>query len=139
VQRASEGFVDGGRLNERIVLAACEVLLSPPSDAGPTLDAAAAFQRAAQRGVASTGRAAVFSAMATTRRNWIDDGPAERLVYVVRWDNLSWVPSGPPCPDGRGRGPAIGTRTVIIEAETGSVLLDRLRGTTGRPAVSSDR
>lgn len=105
------------------------VSLTPaPPESRPALDAAAAYQRAARRVGASIGRSTVGLAMATTRLVWDDGGPAERLVYVVRWDNVSWMPSGPRRADGRGRGPVIGTRTVLVDAGTGALLLHILNG-----------
>lgn len=106
-------------------------LTPPPPQLRPALDAAAAYQRAARQGGAATARPTVGLAMATTRLSWDDDGPVERLVYMVQWHNVSWMPSGPPRPDGRGHGPAVGTRTVLVDAGTGALLLHNLTGTQG--------
>jgi hypothetical protein len=125
VQRWSRAYDDLGVLAEPAELIHEGVSLRPPPPVSRSvLDVAAAYQRAARHRGASPGRPTVVLAAGTARVSWHDDGPAERLVYVVRWDNLMFPSSGPARRDGRPSGSVIGTRTVIVDSGTGKVLLD---------------
>jgi hypothetical protein len=126
VQRGDLPFNDLGILAEPIELPGEGVLLSPPpADLRPSLDAPAAYQRAERQGGPSSTRPTVALALGIVRPggNWDDGGLAERLVYVVRWDNVNLRFYGPPRRDGRPHGPAVGTRTGIVDAATGAGLL----------------
>jgi hypothetical protein len=124
VQRGISAFDDLGVLAEPVELAGEGVSLRPPPpNLYPVLDAAAAYQQASRQGGASSARPTVALAVGITRLSWDDGGPAERLVYVVGWDNVNLRFFGPPRRDGRPHGAAVGTRTVIVDAGTGTGLL----------------
>jgi len=62
--------------------------------------------------------------------HWPDDKLDERLVYIVRWDEVSWMPSYPAGTDSRRRRPAVGSRTALIDAATGTFLGTHMSGTS---------
>ena len=104
----------------------------------PVLDVAAGYQRAVRQAGASAARPTVVLAVGTARLTWHDDGPAERLVYVVQWRDLMLSPSGPPRRDERPRGPMVGTRTVIVVSSVSRSIV-RSRITAARKSFNSGR
>lgn len=93
-------------------------LRPPPSDVVPEIDADAAYNAARAYHAAPNQ----------------DDGPTillavadihERvnvLVYLLRWENVRWTPSGPPRPSGHQRPPVVGLRMEVVDATTGTSL-----------------
>lgn len=107
------------------------VSFAPPSPTDEAaFDAARAYQLASHHGGRPPSSiAGVMLAMAHAQYEWPDGGPAQRLVYVVRWDGVTWMPSGPPMADGRGQpGPVVGTQTTVIDAISGAWLGTSLTG-----------
>lgn len=94
-------------------------LRPPPSDVAPEIDAEAAYSSARAHAPCPKGSGGPAISLA------IADSPdcVNTLVYVLRWENVPWSPSGPPQPVGSPPSPrAVGPCLVLIDATTGGSL-----------------
>jgi hypothetical protein len=71
-------------------------------------------------------RPSVMLAIGRREWGWPDKGPVERLIYVVRWENTTWMPSGGPAPGPDEPAPRLhhvhGPQTTLVDAGTGAHL-----------------
>jgi hypothetical protein len=101
-------------------------LRPPPRGVVPELDAEAAYRSARAHAPCPSqgGGPTIYLAIAD-----IPEG-LNTLVYVLRWDEVSWMPSFPAGSDPRTHLPAVGTKTTLVDAMTGEILGQRLTGTS---------
>ena len=99
-------------------------LVPPPHAPQVSFDAGHAYMLAVREGLSppSSSRPTIVVAVADNEFGWSDGQQGERLVYVVRWDEVRWMPSGPALPEGAHREPVVGLMTTIIDAGTGTRL-----------------
>lgn len=94
-------------------------LRPPPSHAVPKLAADAAWRSAREHTACprNSGGPSIFLAVADVRDS------IDTLVYVLRWEDVRWAPSGPPQRVGSPPRPdASGPCIVLIDAMTGASL-----------------
>ena len=113
------------------------VFTPPPPEEQPVISAAVAVVLARKTSHAPRQPAiptVQLVSRSVRRARRVDPDPG-RLAYLVRWDGVSWMPSGPaPGPGERRavRGPVTGALTVVIDAVTSEVLSTSLTGTRRR-------
>lgn len=114
-------------------------LAPPPPGITVAVDARTAYRIAQRRGGHPHDHGPTITlAQATTDNPCRTDSAGnmtrlieDRLVHVLRWDDITWWPSGPPLPPGHPpRGPVHGTQWIFVDAFTGEVVLHRLDGTS---------
>ena len=114
-------------------------LTPPPPGVAVAVDARTAYRIAQHRGGCQHDHGPTITlAQATTDTPYRTDSAGnetrlieDRLVQVLRWDDITWSPSGPPLPPGSPpRRPAHGTQWIFVDALTGEVVLHRLDGTS---------
>lgn len=124
-------FRDAGSLDvvDDDALPSFGLRLSPPqAHTRGTIDAATAFGVAMSFAPPSypADRPSVTLALGRRKWGWPDHGPIERLIYVVRWENTTWMPSGGPAPargEQAGRLQSVtGPQTTLVDAHTGARL-----------------
>ena len=119
-------------------------LLPPDPNDAPAFDAVTAYERYEERKRGNGSGIGPTIVLARMIRNSIHgEGPPHpgprtqattRLVYLIRWEGVTWQTSGPaPAKGAQPRShEAIGTHTVVLDAHTGEVLHDRFSGTDAR-------
>lgn len=88
-------------------------LRPPPDDVIPPIEPLTAYAKAARHKDQDRGPTISLAVADLPER---PDVP----VYVVRWEDVRWVPSGPP--DRGGPLSVSGPRVVLVDATTGSVI-----------------
>ena len=119
--RAAQPFPEAnfvGNLTEPLDYPISLTALRPPKDAVPVLGPEAAYASAREHSHCPThsGGPSIFLALADVRdRN-------DLLVYLLRWENVEWAPSGPPPRKGDRPRPvtAAGECIVLVDAITGA-------------------
>jgi hypothetical protein len=94
------------------------------------LSAGQACQIAGGRSDSRDSAASVVLAQTPTVGDRGDPEATDRLVYLVRHQGVSWMPSYPAGSDPRTHRAAVGTRTTLVDAMTGEILGQCLTGTS---------
>jgi hypothetical protein len=68
-----------------------------------------------------------------------DRAATSRLVYLVRHEGVSWMPSYPAGSDPRNHLPVIGSRTTLVDAMTGEMLSQSFTGTSRGSTMPASR
>lgn len=87
------------------------------------IDANIAYQLAVEHAVQrSWPIGTVMLAVADASSEWPYGGPTRRLVFVVRWEGVTWPGDRPALDEPARPGAVVGRQTVIIDANTGAFL-----------------